>query len=142
MCPEASHRIKTIATVVAFVDVVVFVSSIAIAKDAGFSLTFHVVGTPEFLGPPKITESGFTAPITETIYLPEQAKCLVEKGAGSYEALIGPDGSVASVHSLYEPIDGDKCERASLFPYVKKWRFKPATYNGNPTPVFMRFQLK
>ena len=110
--------------------------------DTDFSLTFMVVGTPEFMGPPKITDPAFVAPFMETIRIPKEATCLTQKRAGSYEALIEKDGSVASVQSLYEPVSGDQCERTFLFPYIRKWRFKPATYNGKPTPVFLRFSLR
>jgi len=109
---------------------------------AGFSLTFFVVGTPEFMGPPKITDPAFVPPFTEIVRLPTEAACLAKKSAGSYEALIEKDGSVASVTSLYEPISGDQCEQTFLFRYIKKWHFRPATYNGKPTPVFLRFSLK
>jgi hypothetical protein len=111
-------------------------------EDTDFSLTFIVVGTPEFIGPPKITNPAFVAPFMETIRIPREAACLAQKHAGSYEALIEKDGSVASVQSLYEPVSGDQCEKTVLFPYIKKWRFKPATYNGKATPVFLRISLR
>ena len=110
--------------------------------NADFSLTFIVVGTPEFMGPPKMTDPAFVAPFMETIRIPKEPTCLAQKHAGHYEALIAKDGSVASVQSLYEPVSGDQCERTLLFPYIRKWRFKPATYNGKPTPVFRRFSLQ
>ena len=110
--------------------------------DTDISLTFIVVGTPEFIGPPKITDPAFVAPFMETIFIPKEATCLAQKRAGSYEVLIEKDGSVASVQSLYEPVSGDQCEKTFLFPYIRRWRFKPATYNGKPTPVFLRFSLR
>src|SRR5262249_26149626 len=117
-------------------------SAVTAHDNVAFSLAFLVVGTPEFIGPPKVTDPVFVPPFTETIRLPTEAACLAKKSAGSYEALIEKDGSVASVTSLYGPISGDQCEQTFLFPYIKRWHFRPATYNGRPTPVFLRFSLK
>jgi hypothetical protein len=115
--------------------------TVTAAESAGFSLQFHPVGTPEFMGPPKIGQPGFVPPVAEVIYEPKEAKCLVQKITGEYEALVTADGSVSSVHSHYEPISGDVCEKKYLFPYILKWRFKPATFEGKPTSVYMWFGL-
>lgn len=107
------------------------------AEPSGFSLQFHPVGTPEFMGPPKIGQPGFIPPIAEVIHEPKEGKCLAEKITGEYEALVKADGSVSSVRSHHEPIAGDACEKKYLFPFVMKWRFKPATFEGKPTSVYM-----
>jgi hypothetical protein len=111
------------------------------AEPSGFSLQFHPVGTPEFMGPPKIGLSGFIPPVAEIIYEPKEAKCLAEKITGEYEALVKADGSVSAVHSHHDPITGDVCEKQYLFPFIMKWRFKPATFDGKPTSVYMWFGL-
>ena len=111
------------------------------AELAGFSLQFHPVGTPEFMGPPKMGQSGFTPPVAEIIHEPKEAKCLAEKRTGEYEALVKADGSVSSVLSHHDPITGDACEKQYLFPFIMQWRFKPATFEGKPTPVYMWFGL-
>ena len=120
----------------------VVASSTAMGHDTDVSFTFMVVATPEFIGPPRITDLGFVSPFMEMIRIPKEGTCLAQKNAGSYEALIERDGFVASVHSLHEPIDGDKCEKTFLFPYIKKWHFRPATYHGKPTPVVLRLYLQ
>lgn len=120
----------------------VMVSSTAADRDTDVSFIVMVVATPEFIGPPRITDPGFVSPFMAMIRIPRQATCLAQKKAGSYEALIERDGAVASVHSLHEPIAGDKCERTFLFPYIRKWRFRPATYDGKPTPVVLRLYLQ
>ncbi|OQX18780.1 MAG: hypothetical protein BWK76_06485 [Desulfobulbaceae bacterium A2] len=111
------------------------------ADPAVLVLSFHPVGTPEFMGPPKIGQPGFVPPVAELIAMPTRAECFSVKGIGEYEALIAADGTVASIHSHHDPVDGDHCERTYLFPYIAQWRFKPATYAGKPTPVFMWFGL-
>jgi hypothetical protein len=75
------------------------------------------------------------------VLLPEQTTCLVEKGAGVYEALIAADGTVTSIKSRYEPIAGTDCERRHLFSHILKWRFRPATFQGNPIPVYLDIRL-
>jgi hypothetical protein len=120
----------------------VVASSTAVDHDTDVSFTFMVVPTPEFIGPPRMTDAGFVSPFMEVIRIPKGATCLAQRNPGSYEALIESDGSVGSVHALHEPIAGDKCEKTALFPYIKKWRFRPATYNGKPTPVVPRLYLQ
>ena len=134
---RVAHRLNALAIVLALFPIAAFSE-----EHAGFILSFRVVGTPEFMGPPRITDPGFIPPIAETVVAPKRADCLAGKGAGEYEALIAADGSVASIRSHYEPITGDNCEKEFLFPYIMKWRFRPATYNGKPTSVYMRFGLK
>ena len=115
--------------------------TVTAAESAGFSLQFHPVGTPEFMGPPKIGQPGFIPPVAEVIYEPTKAKCLAEKITGEYEALVKADGSVSSIRSYHNPITGDACEKQYLFPSIMKWRFKPATFEGKPTSVYMWFGL-
>lgn len=104
-------------------------------------IRFHPVGTPEFMGAPKIGQPGFIPPVLEELHQPEQASCLHQEKVGEYEALIAVDGSVSTVRSHHEPVDGDKCEQKYLFPFILKWHFKPATFEGKPTPVYMWFGL-
>lgn len=106
-----------------------------IASDMpGIRISFHPVGTPEFMGPPKIGQPGFVSPIAEVIVTPRKAACLANK-TGEYEILIEANGSVGSIVSHTKPIHGDKCERDCLFPYIMRWKFKPATFEGKATPV-------
>ena len=107
-------------------------------KPRGFTLEFHPVGSSDTGGgPPKIGEPGFIPPVALAIHMPPEAACLARKGAGAYEALITAEGKVAGVHSHYEPVDGDRCERTRLFPYIRQWRFAPATYEGKPVSVYL-----
>lgn len=120
------------------------VASLAIGAEAppGIKFTWQPVSTPGFVGPPKIIHPGFVPPIMESILMPETAECLVRKGAGNYEALIAADGRVESIQSRRrEPIAGDECEKRYLFPYIIKWRFKPATFEGRPTSVHIAIQM-
>jgi len=126
----------TVALLMSFMPLIVMA-----AEPAGFSLRFHPVGTPEFMGPPKIGQSGFIPPIVEIIHEPKEANCLAEKITGEYEVFVRPDGSVSSVRSHHDPITGDACEKRFLFPFIMKWRFKPATFEGKPTSVYMWFGL-
>lgn len=101
------------------------------------TVRFHAVGTPEFLGPPKIGEAQFVPPVAEEIHMPQRAACISKEAVGSFEAFVDIDGKVTSIHSHYEPVDGTLCQREHLFPAIRKWRFKPATFQGRPTPVYM-----
>lgn len=107
------------------------------ADRPGFALSFHPVGSSAFPGPPRIGEPGFIPPVALTIVAPQDASCLARKPAGEYEALIEADGRVAGVHSHHEPVEGDACERTQLFPYIRQWRFAPATWEGKPIPVYL-----
>lgn len=107
------------------------------AQGPGFTLSFHPVGSSAFDGPPKIGEPGFIPPVALTIVAPQDARCLARKAVGEYEALIEADGHVAGVHSHHVPVEGDACERAQLFPYIRQWRFAPATWEGRPIPVYL-----
>lgn len=111
-------------------------SSARAAEPSGIKLKFHPVGTPTFMGPPRIGKPCYVDPIAETIIEPKEAMCLAGK-YGEYEFLIEADGSVSSVTSHAEPVRGDQCEATHLFPYVLKWRLKPATFEGRPIPVYV-----
>lgn len=113
------------------------------APPRGYALSFHPVGSSDTgLGPPKIGEPGFVPPIALSVHLPPEAACLARKGAGSYEALVRADGTVAGVHSHVEPVNGDRCERTRLFPYIRQWRFTPATYEGRAISVYLWIGLE
>lgn len=107
------------------------------ADRPGFALSFHPVGSSAFDEPPKIGEPGFIPPVALTIVAPQDARCLARKPVGEYEALIEADGHVAGVHSHHVPVEGDACERPQLFPYIRQWRFTPATWEGRPIPVHL-----
>lgn len=113
------------------------------APPRGYALSFHPVGSPDTgIGPNRVGEPGFVPPVALSLHLPPEAACLARKGAGSYEALIRADGTVAGVHSHYEPVDGDRCERTRLFPYLRQWRFTPATYEGRAIAVYLWIGLE
>ncbi len=109
----------------------------------GYALSFHAVGSPDTgIGPNRVGEPGFVPPVALSVQLPPEAACLSRKGAGSYEALVRADGTVAGVHSHDEPVDGDRCERTRLFPYLRQWRFAPATLEGRPIAVYLWIGLE
>src|SRR5262245_13656089 len=118
-----------------------FVAASDAPVPTGFSLSFRAVGTPEFLGPPKITEPDFVPPIAERVQFPTGASCLSGGQAGLFEAFVDAQGKVVSVHSYYEPIAGTPCQKAYLFPALLKWEFHPATFQGKPTAVYLRIWL-
>ena len=112
------------------------------AQPPGFELSFHPVGSSAFDGPPRIGEPGFIPPVALTLAAPQDARCLARKPVGEYEALVEADGRVAGVHSHHEPVEGDACERSQLFPYIRQWRFAPATWQGKPIPVYLWIGLE
>jgi hypothetical protein len=103
----------------------------------GFSLSFHAVGTPEFMGPPKIGEPGFIPPIAKRIQVPQGASCLNRERTGEFEAYVNTEGIVETVISHNEPVEGTSCQKKYLFPALLQWKFRPATYQGKPTPVYL-----
>jgi hypothetical protein len=120
------------------------VTSLTVAGEAssGITLLLEPIGTPGIMGPPKIDDPAFIPPMLVSVRMPDQVACLMEKGAGTYEALITKDGTVASIKSRHEPIAGTDCERRSLFPNILEWRFRPATFQGKPIPVYLDIRLR
>ena len=99
---------------------------------------FHAVGTPEFGGEPKIGKPGYVEPVPVDVKLPTEVPCSPDHLAvGEFEAYINSKGVVEKVHSHYEPISGNSCQRRYIFPVIKQWRFSPALFSGKPTPVFL-----
>lgn len=144
--PEGSSAIQGVVRSSADLLAMAFLSCIAslapaAESPAAFRISMQVVGTPGLSGPPRIDQAGFVPPVALSVLIPDHSGCLGRKRAGSYEATISVDGSVVGIHSRHEPVVGDECEKASLFPLLEKWRFRPATYQGNPVAVYMRFEI-
>lgn len=135
--PAASRTVQGPAAWLGLALLLCAVQGAGAAERPGFALSFHPVGSSAFDGPPKIGEPGFIPPVALTIVAPQDARCLARKPVGEYEALIEADGRVAGVHSHHVPVEGDACEKSQLFPYIRQWRFAPATWEGKPIPVYL-----
>ena len=98
---------------------------------------YHVIGTPEFMGPPKILEKGFISPIPIKVQTPEKCSCRGGRISGEFEAYISATGRVEDVHSHHQPVAGTPCQQQCSLSIVKSWHFQPATFAGKPTPVYM-----
>jgi hypothetical protein len=98
---------------------------------------FKVVGTPGFLGPPKITDAQYTAPVPLNVNKADTVPCTFEEAMGNFEAFISASGHVESVHSRHEPVPGNECQSKHVFPIISGWRFKPASFEGRPIPVYL-----
>jgi hypothetical protein len=98
---------------------------------------YHPVGTPYLPNEPKIGKPSFVQPAPISVVLPRHVPCAPKDAFGEYEAFVSEEGRVTSVTSHHEPIDGNQCQRKYIFPVIKRWRFKPATFEGKATPVYM-----
>jgi hypothetical protein len=114
----------------------VFIAPLTLAgeKVAGLVWDYGFVGTPEFLGPPKLKEP---VPLNG---MPSSPPCPVDQLEGTFEAIVQTDGTIAKIHWL-EPIDLTECQRRLVNPLIGRWRFKPATFEGVPTPAIMRVNV-
>jgi len=121
-----------------------FLSAIAVVAHAAgaepvtsISWKFHAVGTPEFPDEPRIGKPGYVEPVPIDVKLPSEVACPSRMAWGEFEAYVNGQGVVETVHSRYEPIEGNSCQRIYILPVIKSWRFAPAIFDGKPTPVFM-----
>jgi len=97
----------------------------------------NVVGTPGFMGPPKISDPQYTAPVPISVNKTDTVPCQFEEAMGNFEAHVSSEGRVVSVHSRHEPVAGNACQSKHVFPIIRGWRFKPASFEGKPMAVFL-----
>lgn len=109
----------------------------AISSEKVLEWDFHVVGTPDFLGAPKINDPEFVPVAPLSVHMPTKIACQTGYVYGEFEAYINAQGEVESVHSHHHPVAGNVCQKNSLFPVIKEWKFTPARYNGKSTPVYL-----
>jgi hypothetical protein len=80
----------------------------------------------------------YRAPIAKDAPMPEKLPCMTKEVAGTFEAILQTDGTVQFSGSLYEPLDGNACQKQYVIPVINKWRFAPAVYEEKAIPVVIR----
>ncbi|WEN14034.1 hypothetical protein PY254_12395 [Rhodanobacter sp. AS-Z3] len=98
---------------------------------------YHVVGTPEFLGPPKTGLRSFVPPVPASLSTPDHVPCNGSEAMGEFEAFIDAKGVVREVQSHHAPVAGNRCQKRYILPIIRAWKFAPATFAGKPTSVYL-----
>ena len=98
---------------------------------------FKPVGVVDFPGPPPLDNPSFKPPQAVNVHKVDSFPCSLDDAFGEFAAVIDTDGRVASLQSDHEPIAGNPCQRAHLFPVIRNWRFVPARYEGKLVSVYL-----
>jgi len=102
---------------------------------------YEVVGTPDVAGPNPIGGPGFAMPTPIRLLRPVHVACDARDAAGVFEATLQADGSVGSIRSLHDPIEGTACQKRAVLPALRQWRFMPARYQGRVVTAFLRIRV-
>lgn len=110
----------------------------AVARDASevaVSWDWAVVSTPDFYGPFRGTLPAFRPPVPK-LALPSTLKLNREKRvSGRFEVIVGTDGLTTLEQTL--TVSGPEAKRR-IEEVLKRWRFEPATLDGEPIRVRIR----
>lgn len=98
---------------------------------------YHVVGTPEFAGPPKMEARSFVPPAPASISTPDHVPCKGTEAIGEFEAFVDAKGRVREVQSHNAPVAGNRCQKSYILPMIRAWKFVPATFEGKQVSVYL-----